>query len=129
MKTRETPAAAPGKDAFFPDNAELAALRSWYAGLDARSAIARYLGERAPGESSRGILGRIRRRLVVFAQARHREDLAAVFVTRPAAASADAVALAIETLRYLAVPVPQISDAIESWLPARIVAPLQAHGI
>ncbi|WP_028218862.1 phage integrase family protein [Paraburkholderia oxyphila] len=129
MKTRETPAAASGKDASFPDKAELAALRSWYAGLDARSAIARYLGERAPGESSRGILGRIRRRLVVFAQARHREDLAAVFVTRPAAASPDAVALAIETLRYLAVPVPQISDAIETWLPARIVAPLQAHGI
>jgi hypothetical protein len=37
MKTRETEPIA------FPDDAELAALRAWYAGLDTRAAVARYL--------------------------------------------------------------------------------------
>ena len=43
MKTRETEPIA------FPDDAELAALRAWYAGV-ARAAVARYLSDRkAPG--------------------------------------------------------------------------------
>ncbi|CAM2198509.1 protein of unknown function (plasmid) [Paraburkholderia kururiensis] len=55
MKTREfLPVDATGPD--FPDDAELAALRGWYAGLDARSAVARYLGDRREaGASSRGV--------------------------------------------------------------------------
>lgn len=129
MKTRETlspDAAEPS----FPDEAELAALRSWYAGLDARDAVARYLGERrTAGMSSRGVLGRIRRRLVAFARARHREDLAAAFVDRPSNASADVVARAIDALRHLPVPEPHISDEIGTWLPPRIVAALQVQGI
>jgi len=40
MKTRETDPIT------FPDDAELAALRAWYAGLDTRAAVARYLGDR-----------------------------------------------------------------------------------
>src|SRR6266702_4851666 len=127
MKTRDTlPVGYTGPN--FPDEAELAALRGWYAGLDARAAIARYLSDRrAAGASSRGVLGRIRRRLVAYAQARHREDLAGVFVNRATTASADRVAGAIETLRNLPVPVPMIADPVDLWLPARIAGALHAH--
>ncbi|KVW12569.1 hypothetical protein WK92_24980 [Burkholderia ubonensis] len=63
MKTLEALLVDDGSD--FPDEAELAALRSWYAGLGARAAVARYLGDRrAVGASSRGVLGRIRRQLI-----------------------------------------------------------------
>jgi site-specific recombinase XerD len=129
MKTRETlPVDKNGPD--FPDEAELAALRGWYAGLDARAAVARYLGDRrAVGASSRGVLGRIRRQLVAYAHARHRADLAAVFVARPTSTSADSVARAIVTLRNLPAPVPLITDAVDLWLPPRIVAALHAHGL
>jgi site-specific recombinase XerD len=123
MKMRETEPIA------FPDDAELAALRAWYAGLGARAAIARYLGDRkAPGASARGVLGRIRRVLVAYAASRHRDDLAEVFGDR-GARSADSVARAIETLRSLPAPVPHIADDIDRWLPPRAVAALRAHGI
>ncbi|KVD73295.1 integrase [Burkholderia ubonensis] len=129
MKTREVlPADDVGSD--FPNEAELAALRGWYAGLDARAAVARYLGDRrAVGTSSRGILGRIRRQLVAFAVQRHREDLAAVFVDRPSKRAAEEMARAIETLRNLPMPTPLIADTLEVWLPQRIVDALRMHGI
>ncbi|CAM2198494.1 protein of unknown function (plasmid) [Paraburkholderia kururiensis] len=76
-----------------------------------------------------GVLGRIRRQLIAYAQARHRADLAAVFVARPTRTSADSVARGIEALRNLPVPVPLISDAVDLWLPPRIVEALNAHGI
>jgi hypothetical protein len=88
MKTRNT---LPADETVpvFPDEAELAALRGWYAGLDARTAVARYLGDRrAAGASSRGVLGQIRRQLIAYAQVRHRPDLGGVFVVRPTKASA-----------------------------------------
>ncbi|HEF5870458.1 TPA: site-specific integrase [Burkholderia cenocepacia] len=123
MKTRQT------EPITFPDDAELAALRAWYAGLDARAAVARYLGERkAPGASARGVLGRIRRTLAAFATSRHRVDLAEIFGER-SVASADTVARAIEALRSLPASAPNIADTIDQWLPARVVAALQAHGI
>ena len=107
MKTRDTEPFA------FPDDAELAALRAWYVGLDARAAVARYLGDRkAPGASARGVLGRIRRVLVALATSRHRTDLAETFGER-SAVSADTVARAIETLRGLPAPVPHIADEID----------------
>ncbi|WP_421380921.1 phage integrase family protein (plasmid) [Paraburkholderia sp. DD10] len=123
MKTRQTETVA------FPDDAELAALRAWYAGLGARATVARYLGDRkAPGASARGELGRIRRALVAYAASRHRDDLAVVFGERDPM-SADSVAHAIETLRSLPAPVPHIADDIDRWLPPRAVAALRAHGI
>lgn len=80
MKTRETQPIA------FPDDAELAALRAWYAGLGARAAVARYSGDRkARGASAHGVLGRIRRALISYAASRHRADLAEVFGERSAA--------------------------------------------
>lgn len=123
MKMRET------EPIMFPDDAELAALRAWYAGLNVRAAVARYLGDRkAPGASARGVLGRIRRALVAYAVSRHRDDLAEVFGER-GPRSADAVARAIETLRSLPAPMPHIADDIDRWLPPRAVAALQAHSI
>ncbi|OBR48505.1 phage integrase family protein [Paraburkholderia tropica] len=123
MKTRET------EPTGFPDDAELAALRAWYAGLDTRTAVERYLGDRkAPGMSARGMLGRIRRALIAFATSRHRADLAEP-LNDQSAASADTVAHTIETLRNLPAPEPHIADEIEQWLPPRVAAALQAHGI
>ncbi|RAA89578.1 integrase [Burkholderia multivorans] len=123
METRETESVA------FPDDAELAALRAWYTGLDARTAVARYLGNRkAPGASARGVLGRIRRVLVAFATSRHRADLAEIFRERSAATS-NTVNRAIEALRKLPIPEPHIADEIDQWLPPRVIAALQAHGI
>jgi len=123
MKTRQT------EPVIFPDDAELAALRAWYTGLDVRAAVARYLGERkAPGASARGVLGDIRRTLVAFARSRHRTDLAETLGER-STASADAVARAIETLRNLPAPVPHIADEVDQWLPTRVVAALRAHDI
>lgn len=129
MKTRDTPPTGETEPGF-PDEAELAALRSWYAGLDARAAVARYLGDRREvGASSRGVLGGIRGRLIAYAQGRHREDLAASFVDRPSKAAGDSAARAIEALRNLPAPAPLITDAIDLWLPPRVVEVLHAHGI
>jgi hypothetical protein len=77
MKTRKSRfAVAISADPGFPDANLLAALRGWYAGLNSRAAVARYLpGHKASGESSRAMLGRIRRKLIAFAESRHRPDL------------------------------------------------------
>ncbi|MCA8273603.1 site-specific integrase [Burkholderia sp. AU30280] len=129
MKTRDT-LSIDGTEPGFPDEAELAALRSWYAGLDARAAVSRYLGDRREaGASSRGILGEIRQRLIAYARARQRADLAAAFAVRPTRASDDSVTRAIETLRNLPASVPMITDSIGLWFPPRVVESLCAHGI
>lgn len=45
-----------------PDAASLSALRAWYEGVPSRQAVMRYLGDRMePGQSARGVLGRLRR--------------------------------------------------------------------
>lgn len=116
----------------FPDNASLAALRAWYAGLSARDAVERYLDDRkVDGESSRGVLGRIRQQLCAIARRRQREDLAALFEHSAGERfrRARAVSQAIELLRSLPIPVPLISDDIDMWLPSRAVRALRAHGI
>ena len=109
----------------FPGTAALAALRAWYAGLDARAAVAQYLGhDKATGQSSRAMLGDIRRQLARYARARHREDLAGQ-VEHPAAEQAQhacTVMDAIETLRHLTAPTPRVTDDVERWLPARFPA-------
>lgn len=116
----------------FPDAASLAALRAWHVGLSTRDAVARYLGEdRAKGQSSRGVLGRIRRQLAGHARNRQREDLAVLFefaaVERPQ--KGKAANQAIDLLRSLPAPVPAISDDIALWLTPRTVAALRAHDI
>ncbi|WP_426400206.1 phage integrase family protein [Ralstonia sp. R-29] len=133
MKTRLFPVdPSVGTPPDFPDAAELAVLRAWHAGLSTREAVERYLGERLdPGQSSRGVLGHIRRQLAAFARRRQREDLAVLF-EMPAADRAKqgrAADQAIELLRTLPLPAPLISDDVGLWLDARTVAALRAAGI
>ncbi|AXV79365.1 MULTISPECIES: phage integrase family protein [Ralstonia solanacearum species complex] len=116
----------------FPDAAELAVLRAWHAGLSAREAVERYLdARRAPGQSSRGLLGRIRRQLAAFARRRQREDLATLFEIAASARAQQGRAAdqAIELLRALPLPEPVISDEVGLWLEARAVTALRASGI
>lgn len=133
MKTRLLPVdPSLGTPHGFPDAAELAALRGWHAGLSTREAIERYLGERlTPGQSSRGVLGHIRRQLAAFARRRQRDDLAELFEIAAAerAKQGRAADQAIELLRTLPLPAPLISDDVDLWLDARIVAVLRASGI
>jgi site-specific recombinase XerD len=116
----------------FPGTASLAALRAWYAGLSARAAVAKYLeGGKASGQSSRAMLGGIRRDLARYARERHREDLVNL-LEHPAAdreQRASAVMDAIETLRRLPPPTPLVTDDVERWLPARAARAIKAHGI
>ena len=133
MKTRLLPVdPSVGTPPDFPDAAELAALRAWHTGLSTRGAVERYLGERlTPGQSSRGVLSRIRRQLAAFARRRQREDLAVLFEI-PAAERAKqgrAAGQAIELLRTLRLPEPVISDDVALWLDARTVAALRAAGV
>jgi site-specific recombinase XerD len=134
MKTRLTPLPAPSPvgPPGFPDADELAVLRAWYEGLPVRRAVERYLpAALGDGQSARGVLGRIRRRLVAAAQAVHRDDLAALLAHPVAERSRHAkpVAHAIELLRTARPPEPQITDAIASWFAPRAVRVLHAHGI
>ena len=121
-----------GSEDEFPDANELAALRAWYAGLSSREAVAQYLGERKiNGQSSRGLLGQIRRSLAMFARQRNREDLATVFeqpeserIQRARAALA-----AVEQLRGMPMPTPNMTDDIRLWFGDRSVRVLNAYGI
>ncbi|NUY05841.1 integrase [Paraburkholderia sp. JPY169] len=125
------PAATPAEPGF-PDADALAALRGWYAGLSSRATVLRYLpGLKASGQSARGMLGRIRRQLIAFAESRHRLDLAAVFQHTPQERQgrAKAVEHALRTLPSVNAPQPQISDDIERWLAPRTANALRAHGI
>ncbi|MGO4308159.1 phage integrase family protein [Cupriavidus sp. RAF12] len=116
----------------FPDAASLAALRAWHAGLTSREAVARYLGEaRSHGQSSRGILGRLRRQLAAYARYRLREDLAVLFefAATERAEKGRAADQAIELLRSLPTPAPAIGDDIGLWLAPAAVTALRAQGI
>jgi site-specific recombinase XerD len=134
MKTRLTiapihDAAAP---AGFPDADKIAVLRAWYAGMSTRDAVNRYLhGRLGQGRSARGVLGQIRRALVLVARRAKREDLATLMEHPVAerARHAKAVARAIEVLRYGKPPEPEISDPVERWFPERAARALQAQGI
>ncbi|KJJ99665.1 integrase [Burkholderiaceae bacterium 26] len=133
MKTRLLPVdPSVGTPSDFPDAAELAALRAWHAGLSTREAVEHYLGERlTPRQSSRGVLGRVRRQLATFARRRQREDLAILFEMSAAdrAKRGRAADQAIELLRTLPLSAPLISDDVELWLDARAVVALRAAGI
>lgn len=116
----------------FPGTAELAALRAWYSGMSTRDAVDQYLGDqRLSGQSSRSQIGNIRRKLATLARLRRREDLAGAFEhpeSERIPYSRKAVA-AIELLRTISPPAPQITDDIGLWLSERSVRSLKAHGI
>ncbi|RQV69662.1 integrase [Burkholderia cenocepacia] len=128
-----TPAARPAAlPAALPELASLAALRAWQEGLTARAAVTRYLDHaRDDGQSSRGLLGRIRRQLVACAIARQRDDLIPLF-THPAAdriRHAARVIAALDALRATPIPAPRPADPVRRWLPPRIVRALAAAGV
>ena len=116
----------------FPDHACLAALRAWYEGLTARAAVGRYLPhKRVHAQSSRGVIGRIRRRLIDIAEHNGRDDLAAVFADRTTDRTRQSMSIrrAIEALRELHGREPQITDDIGVWLPQRATRALKSLGI
>ena len=114
------------------DAASLAALRAWYEGMTSRDAVSLYLADkRAAGESSRAMIGRIKRSLIAIAISRGRRDVAQVLdETRPGQPkSAQRVNAAIESLRTTRAPLPLIGDDVQRWLPLRLAAVLHAAGI
>lgn len=114
----------------FPTSDALAAYRAWLSGLGSRAAVEQFLADRrVAGESSRALIGRVRRQLITLARARHRDDLAALFAAKPRSRQAKAVPAAVETLRAVKPPVPVLSDAVSRWLPPRVALPLAAAGI
>jgi site-specific recombinase XerD len=116
----------------FPDAASVLAVRAWYAGMTSRAAVERYCPVAlAEGQSARGVLGRLRQQVARFALSRHRDDLARLFQCAATGRTrhARAVIRALEILPSLPVPLPRISDPVQSWLPPRAVAALHAHGI
>lgn len=119
-------------DNHFPGEAELAALRAWYAGLSSHESVTCYLSERKVAEqSSRGLLGQIRHRLINIARQRHRSDLADL-LDHPVAERAKharAVTHAIDTLRTAPKPIPRITDDVSLWLSVRSTNALYAQGI
>lgn len=115
----------------WPDAASLAALRAWYEGMTSRDAVSQYLADRrAAGESSRAMIGKIKRRLVAIAITRGLPDLAQVLNQhRPGQAkSAQRVSSAIELLRTARARMPLIGDDVDHWLAPRL-AVLRAAGI
>lgn len=127
-KTRQVDAAGCG----LPNAGELAALRAWFEGLDARDAVVRYLGHvKATGQSSRSMLTSIRRRLAKHANSVGRPDLAEVFeATGPwRTARARTVAEAIESIRTAAPRQPLLGDEVPLWFSERIARVLNAQRI
>ncbi|WP_430233541.1 phage integrase family protein [Paraburkholderia tropica] len=132
MKTRLTIPPAPDIPADFPDADALAALRAWYEGASSRDAVRRYMHERlVNGQSARGVIGLIRRQLALYARSRQRADLAPPFECQAHKRMhhARAIAQAVEALRTLPLPPPQIGDDIALWLPDRAVRVLYAADI
>ena len=134
MKNRSLQVIAVHQDApaGFPSLGELAALRAWYEGVSSREAVDRYLGaQRTKGESSRGVIRRIRQELIAFARIRHHADLVELLDHPDSQKSALSrkVIQAIDYLRNAPVPEPLVTDDIGKWFPARTCQALQAHGI
>jgi Phage integrase protein len=100
--------------------------------LALRPCVERYLPAALDeGRSARGVLGRIRRKLVAIARAAHRDDLAALLVhpVGERQRHARAVAQAIDVLCATRPPEPQIADDIAQWFAPRAVRMLHTHGI
>ena len=118
-KTRQTSEIKQG----LPNAGELAALRAWFEGIDARDAVVRYLGHvKATGQSSRSMLTSVRKRLAKHARAVGRPDLADIFeATGPSRTGrARSIADAIESIRSAAPRQPLLGDEVSFWFSARV---------
>ena len=132
MEIASSAPSSPPTDPCWPDEAALAAFRAWLRRVPSRAAVDRYLPDRrAAGASARSAIGRVKRQLVVFATSRGQADLAAVLAASSPSDRklAKAAVAAIETLRGMPLPQPLIGDAIDRWLPVRLVGVLHAAGI
>jgi len=132
MKKPQTALAVQEEPPGFPSADELAALRAWYAGLPARQAVVRYLGQKkATGQSSRAMLSAIRRQLARFARSRGREELESVFLHAlpERFARARAVLAAVDAVRLLPPTTPTLNDDVERWFPTRAITALHRAGI
>ncbi|HRD98054.1 MAG TPA: phage integrase family protein, partial [Rubrivivax sp.] len=119
-------------DPTWPDEAALAAFRAWLQGVPSRAAVDRYQPDRwTAGASARSVIGRVKRQLANFATSRAQADLAATLtaVSPSDRRLAKAAAAAIEALRGMPPPQPLIGDAVERWLPMRLVGVLHAASI
>lgn len=107
----------------WPSSDELAALRAWFAGLSSKDAVQQYLSQsRATGQSSRSIIGNIKRRVVTLAIGRGRIDLVELLKT-PAAnrtKHAKRIGHLIDESRALPTAAPLITDGVGRWLSPRI---------
>jgi site-specific recombinase XerD len=114
------------------DAASLAAWRAWLEGMPSRAAVEQYLADRRrDGQSSRGVIGSVKRALMQWATARGRLDLAAAIgAGMPGRSKTVRAALsAAQTLRDAPEPTPLIGDAVERWLPVRVSQALRAAGL
>jgi site-specific recombinase XerD len=116
----------------WPSPDELAALRAWFAGLSSKDAVQQYLSQcRAPGQSSRSIVGNIKRRVIALATSKGRTDLVEL-LTVPAAnraKHAKRIGHLIDEVRSLPAIAPLITDNVARWLTPRIANALLREGI
>lgn len=126
---RQVPANASDE---FPNTAELACMRAWYAGLSARQSVSRYLPElTGDGQSSRAVLTKLRNRVAAFARRRHREDLA-LLLEHPAqqrSERAKEVLAALVNLPLLPEPTPVLADDVSLWASPRAAMALKSAGL
>jgi len=132
---RQADALVIGADGL-PNADVLAAYRAWFEGLSARDAVQRYLGlAKASGQSSRAILGAVRRALARAAHERRRDDLAEVIEgiqrdrQRPSSATAARIGSAIQQIAISTVATPSLGDDVSYWFDRRTANALRAQRI
>jgi len=116
----------------FPNEAQLAALRAWYAGVSSLEAVERYLpGQKQKGQSARGMIGQIRVQLIASAKVKRQDALLKIIAhpEKDKRKMAKKVMAAIEQLKAAVIPEPFISDTIGMWFSGRVARTLKAHGI
>ena len=116
----------------FPNDAQLAALRAWYAGVSSLEAVERFLPEQKQGgQSARGMIGQIRAQLITIAKEKRQAALLKILshLDKDRRKMAGNVMSAIDQLKMVVVPHPLISDAIGMWFSQRIAKTLKEHGI
>lgn len=111
---------------------ELAALRAFHSGIEAREALARYLPTSlSPGMSARTVFTNLRAKLLLAAQIKSVHDV--VPVLRGAGLdrtiSARRIQRAVDSLEHAAQRVPSVQDRVDQWLPPAISSPLLAAGL
>lgn len=110
-------------NAEWPSADEVAALRAWLSGLSSKDAVSQYLlSHKSIGQSSRSMIGDIKRRVIAFATSRGRGEIVEL-LTVPASERvkfAKRISRLLEELQALPLAVPLLTDGVNQWLPARV---------